>query len=66
MRIELNGKDYEIAGEATVSALIEELELQNQACAVEVNKKLVRKAEHAEHALTEGDRVEIVTLVGGG
>ena len=57
MRIELNGKDHEIAGEPTVSALITELGLQNQACAVEVNKKLVRKAEHAEHALSEGDRV---------
>ncbi len=66
MRIELNGKEHEIQGEATISALITELGLQNQACAVEVNKVLVRKAKHADHTLSDGDRVEIVTLVGGG
>ena len=64
MRIELNGKEHEIQGEATISALITELGLQ--ACAVEVNKVLVRKAKHADHTLSDGDRVEIVTLVGGG
>lgn len=66
MRIELNGKDREIPPDATVSALIADLGLHNQACAVEVNKSLVRKAQHETHTLSEGDRVEIVTLVGGG
>jgi sulfur carrier protein len=34
--------------------------------AVEVNRRLVRRAEHASTRLAEGDRVEVVTLVGGG
>lgn len=66
MRIELNGHPREIPQGATVSALIADLGLLNQACAVEVNKSLVRKAQHETHTLRDGDRVEIVTLVGGG
>lgn len=66
MRIELNGESREVPPSTTVAGLIEELGLQNQACAVEVNRTLVRKALHADRALAEGDRVEIVTLVGGG
>ena len=34
--------------------------------AVEVNLQLVPRHRHAEHRLAEGDRLEIVTLVGGG
>jgi sulfur carrier protein len=35
-------------------------------CAVEVNRALVPHRRHAEHALSQGDRIEVVTLVGGG
>ncbi len=66
MQIDLNGTPRQITAGATVSKLIEELGLASQACAVEVNKRLVRKAQHTEHELAEGDQVEIVTLVGGG
>ena len=34
--------------------------------AVEVNLELVPRQDHARHRLAEGDRLEIVTLVGGG
>lgn len=34
--------------------------------AVEVNRKLVRRPEYEATSLTDGDVVEIVTLVGGG
>lgn len=34
--------------------------------AVEVNKQLVRRGQYETAALQAGDRVEIVTLVGGG
>jgi sulfur carrier protein len=35
-------------------------------CAVEVNRELVPHRQHARHALRAGDRIEVVTLVGGG
>jgi sulfur carrier protein len=34
--------------------------------AVECNKQLVPRGRHAETALADQDRLEIVTLVGGG
>ena len=33
---------------------------------VEVNLQIVPRARHAEHVLADGDRLEIVSLVGGG
>jgi thiamine biosynthesis protein ThiS len=33
---------------------------------VEVNRQLVRRVHHGETRLSEGDTVEVVTLVGGG
>ena len=35
-------------------------------CAVEVNRTLVPRSRHESHQLQDGDRVEVVTLVGGG
>ena len=66
MRIELNGAPRDLDGSPTVADLVRTLGLERAACAVEVNARLVRKSEHAAHPLAEGDRVEIVTLVGGG
>ncbi|GAB5495243.1 MAG: hypothetical protein Phyf2KO_03230 [Phycisphaerales bacterium] len=66
MLINLNGKSHETPEGTTIAQLIEQLNLADQACAVEVNKALVTKANHATHTLSEGDTVELVTLVGGG
>lgn len=50
----------------TVEALLQELGLAGQAVAVEVNQAVVPKKQHGQAALSEGDKVELVTLVGGG
>lgn len=50
----------------TVADLLADLQLRPQLVAVEINEQLVPRAHHAERQLAEGDRVEIVTLVGGG
>jgi sulfur carrier protein len=34
--------------------------------AVEVNRVLVPRSQHASRVLAEGDAIEVVTLVGGG
>jgi len=65
MRITVNGEARETADD-TVAALLESLGLARQAVAVEVNREVVPKADHPTHRLREGDRVELVTLVGGG
>ncbi|MEM1165106.1 MAG: sulfur carrier protein ThiS [Planctomycetota bacterium] len=66
MRIEVNGEALELAGDGTVAALLVHLGLDHSPAAVEVNRALVPKREHADRRLAEGDRVEVVTLVGGG
>ena len=50
----------------TVTALIDLLGLNPRQVAVEVNLDVVPRVRHATHVLQAGDRVELVTLVGGG
>ena len=66
MKIIVNGKPCEPPDGATVAALLEMLHVPARATAVEVNQELVPRSQHQAHTLAEGDRVEIVTLVGGG
>lgn len=66
MMVIVNGKPREMTDQTRVEQLICDLGLAGQACAVEVNQRLVPKREHAGCMLREGDRVEVVTLIGGG
>lgn len=66
MTVTVNGQPMEVPETATVRQLIEQLGLGKSACAVEVNQALVQRARHEATALQPGDRVEVVTLVGGG
>jgi sulfur carrier protein len=66
MLLTVNGQPREAPDETTVAALLEQLRLDGKPVAVEVNLELVPKQRHAEHRLRDGDKLEIVTLVGGG
>ena len=66
MEIIVNGQLRQVAEGTTVAGLLEQSGPAGRAVAVEVNLRLVPRAQHAEHRLAPGDRVEIVTLVGGG
>lgn len=66
MRIRVNGVEREVPSETTVRDLLANLDLPSGPVAVEVNREVVPRARHAEHILMEDDRVEVVTLVGGG
>ena len=66
MNITVNGEHKELAASSSISDLLTALALPNTRVAVEVNKQLIRKAEHAAYQLNDGDQVEIVTFVGGG
>lgn len=66
MRIKVNGQQRDVPAGTTVSALLEVLAVPRQATAVEVNRELVPRSQHAARVLADGDAVEIVTLVGGG
>lgn len=66
MRIRVNGEPREVPDGCTVAVLVELCELRPEQVAVELNQRLVRRADRAEVTLSEGDELELVTLVGGG
>ncbi len=64
--ITLNDTARAVAVGMTVEELLVEMKLQPRFLAVELNRRVVPRADHATTRLADGDRVEIVTLVGGG
>jgi sulfur carrier protein len=62
----INGQPHQAAEATTVAQLLDDLGLKGKFVAVEVNLELVPRQQHATHQLAAGDRLEIVTLVGGG
>lgn len=66
MNLTINGQKRQVDEGTSIEALLEQLGLKGRPVAVEVNGKLVRREERGNFVLREGDRVEIVTIVGGG
>jgi sulfur carrier protein len=66
MEIRVNGEPMTLESPCSVDELLDQLELSGGACAVEVNAEVIPKREHGTRTLSDGDTVEIVTLVGGG
>lgn len=66
MRITVNDRPTDLPDGASVADLVVSLALPGTRVAVEVNRTLVRRADHAATPLKTGDVVEVVTLVGGG
>jgi thiamine biosynthesis protein ThiS len=62
----LNGQPRQLAPGTSVAALLAELGLPLSQVAVEINRELAPRADHSTRELADGDRLEIVTLVGGG
>ena len=65
MRIQVNGDMTEVTVR-TLSELIAHLGLDPRKVAVERNLEIVPRSLHPETELVEGDRIELVQLVGGG
>ena len=62
----VNGEPHAIEDGSSVADLIRALGLDARQVAVECNREIVPRSAHAQTALTSGDRLEIVTFVGGG
>jgi sulfur carrier protein len=62
----VNGEPRTVPPGTTVSALIDELGLADRRVAVERNREVVPRAQHSSTVLAAGDRLELVTFVGGG
>lgn len=66
MQVSVNGEQKTLEDGTTVADLVRLFNLTPERVAVEVNEKLVRRGNYAQTRLSTGDRVELVTLVGGG
>jgi len=66
MQVKVNGEPREVPAASTVAQLLLSLKVDPGLVAVELNESVVRRARHGETQLSEGDRLEIVTFVGGG
>jgi len=64
--ITVNGEPRSILPGTTVAQLVAQCNLQPIRVAVERNEELVPRAQFDRTVLREGDRIEIVTFVGGG
>jgi len=66
MRVIINGNEETIEAGMTLAELLRRRKAEPKRVAVEVNRELVVRGEHDRTPLREGDRIEIVTFVGGG
>lgn len=62
----VNGETRSVAPGTTVTALIALLGLADRRVAVERNREVVPRAQHGSTVLNPGDKLELVTFVGGG
>jgi sulfur carrier protein len=66
MQIIINGEPRDVGADLTIAQLLRELGITVRHVAVEVNQQLVPRSAHDERRLAPDDRLEVVTLVGGG
>ncbi len=66
--ITVNGEKRDLERELTVEELLKKLDIKVREVgfAVAINEEVVPKSEYTKRKIKEGDRIEIVQLVGGG
>ena len=65
MDIKLNDKHHSIKDSSTLQDLVQSLKLNPDGIVTEVNLQIIKKQKREEFALKNGDRVEIITFMGG-
>jgi thiamine biosynthesis protein ThiS len=66
IQIHVNGEPRGWRTGATVADLLTELAIKNERVAVELNLEILDRQEFGRRGLKEGDRVEILSFIGGG
>lgn len=66
MQLTVNGERKEFKPEITLHELLGELKISPQAVAVELNLNIVSKKSFENTTLKDGDKLEIISFVGGG
>lgn len=62
----INGKEMNFHDSITVLDLLKELDLNEDKVVIEVNLEILPKSQYSNKILNKDDRIEIISLVGGG
>ncbi len=66
MKITVNGKELSVNSDTTLNALLEELKIEEQGMAVELNMEVVPKSRYKDTLIKNNDTLEIIRMTGGG
>ena len=66
IHIHVNGETRAWRADGTVADLLRELDIHSERVAVELNLHIVDRSALTEQRLQDGDRVEILSFIGGG
>jgi sulfur carrier protein len=66
IRIKLNGNFFSCSDNMSINDLIEYLDFKSNKIILEYNCKVVSNEKFADTIIKDGDKIEIVTIVGGG
>ena len=66
MKLLLNGEERVFEAVRTLADLVENLGLDPRKVAVERNLEIAPRSTYGQTQLADGDRIEIVTFIGGG
>ena len=64
--VTINGKKQSCSKGLTIAELLDSLGMNSRAIAVEINQQIQPRDTHRQVEVSDGDILEIVTLVGGG
>ena len=66
MHIQVNGESRQVREEINVTGLLQDLQLNVERVAVEINLEILDRRHFDARILEEGDRIEIMSFIGGG
>jgi len=66
MKVILNGKEQELPEGISIQDLMKRYQLRPEMTVVEINLEIIRRKEYENTVLKSDDKVEFVTMMGGG
>ena len=66
IHLHVNGETHELPESVSIKELLDAVDVPANYLAVEVNEEVVPREKHGSVLVNDGDRIEVVTLVGGG
>lgn len=66
MHIQVNGESRQVREQINVTDLLRDLKLNVERVAVEINLEILDRRDFDARTLQEGDRIEILSFIGGG